>query len=284
MCARMVWVFDEAKGLWVRKVVFTPEAEWELTGIEEYRLPATYYNVTPTYNAAVLRPGPPVAQDDGHGARRGTHGQDTGRETGAEGARRGVGDERAKGAADAEGGADVLRFERARWGVEGGPGMGHNAKVENLRRSGLWRPLVGKHHCAFVADGFYEWDTSAGRKQPYFIHRRDGQPMLMAGLFAPAPTDGREQPGGGVDDRVRATVVTCPANDLVGTLHDRMPVVLEPKDAQAWIEEKDESLLVPAGDVLAMHPVTADVNKSTNNRPDLIAPVKVAGGVQGKLF
>ncbi len=233
----MVWIFDDAKGLWVRKVVFTPEAEWALTGIEEYHLPSTYYNVTPTYNCAILRP----------------H-------------------------------EEVLRFERARWGVEGGPGMGHNARVENLHKSSLWRPLAGKHHGAIVADGFYEWDTTAGRRQPYYIHRTDGAPMLMAALYQATPTDGREQPGGGIDDRVRATVITCPANDVVGTLHDRMPVIIEPRDMEAWVEEKDESLLVPAGDVLSMHPVSTDVNKSTNNRPDLLDPVDVPGGKQARLF
>lgn len=246
MCARMVWVFDEAKGHWVQTVVFTPESEWELTRAEEYHLPSTYYNVTPTYNCAVLRPGPAPP--------------------------------------GAEGDDEVLRFERARWGIEGGPGMGHNARVENLHRSGMWRPRIGKHHGLIVADGFYEWDTTAGRKQPYFIQRKDGQPMLMAALYQPPPTDGRDQPGGGLDDRVRATVITCPANDLVGTLHDRMPVIIEPEAARDWVEEKDESLLVPAQGVLEMHPVTTDVNKSTNNRPDLIEPIEVAGGTQSRLF
>ncbi len=234
----MVWVYDDAKGLWVRRAVFTPEAEWALTGVEEYHLPSTYYNVTPTYNCAILRP-----RDD------------------------------------------VLRFERARWGIEGGPGMGHNAKVENLHKSPLWRPLVGKQHGAIVADGFYEWDTSAGRRQPYYIHRADGEPMLLAALYQNAPADGRAQPGGGVDDRVRATVVTCPANEAVGALHNRMPVILEARDVHAWLEDRDAGMLQPApSGVLAMHPVSTDVNKSTNNRPDLLDAVDVPGGKQARLF
>jgi putative SOS response-associated peptidase YedK len=141
MCARMVWVSDATKSLWVQRLVFTPEAEWALTGIEEYRMPSTYYKVTPSYHCAVLRPSPSNSGD-----------------------------------------GPVLRFERAKGGVEGGPGMGNNARAENLHKSGLWRPLVGKNHGLIVADGFYEWDTTAGRKQPYFIHRSDGQPMLMAAL------------------------------------------------------------------------------------------------------
>lgn len=87
-----------------------------------------------------------------------------------------------------------------------------------------------------------------------------------------------------MEDRVRATVVTCPANVLVETLHDRMPAIIEPGDVESWVEQKDGSVLVPAGDVLTMHAVSTDVHKSTNNRSGLLAAVEVSGGKQARLY
>jgi putative SOS response-associated peptidase YedK len=67
-----------------------------------------------------------------------------------------------------------------------------NARAEGLATKPAYKRAFEKHRCLIPADGFYEWQviapptTPKGRpkKQPVFVHRRDGEPMAFAGLWA----------------------------------------------------------------------------------------------------
>ena len=82
------------------------------------------------------------------------------------------------------------------------------------------------------ADGFYEWQKIEGakKKQPWFIRRRDGEPLAFAGLWEiwHDPEIGDDAP------RVRTfTIITTDANELLQPIHDRMPVVLPSRSGTA---------------------------------------------------
>ncbi|MGQ0535987.1 MAG: SOS response-associated peptidase [Methanobacteriota archaeon] len=172
------------------------------------------------------------------------------------------------------GGREGAKVAVARWGfpIPDRPNGVFNTKIETARESPLWAGLIGRTHCVFPVKGFYEWRRSGRIQTPYFIHRKDGKPMLLAGLYGKRRLDG--------DEALSASVVTCPPNALVATLHDRMPVVLEEAEAGRWLHPETlgpggvEGLADPAGDVLAMHEVTTDVNSTENDEPRLIEPIR----------
>jgi putative SOS response-associated peptidase YedK len=135
-----------------------------------------------------------------------------------------------------------------------------------------------KHRCLVPADGFYEWQRRGGRKQPMFIHRRDGEPMAFAGLWA-AWRDASEPDG----EWLRScAIVTTNANDALAPLHDRMPVVLEEHDWDRWLDPTVDDvdvlgrLLVPArNDLLDTYPVGTAVNSADNDGPGLVERVEL---------
>lgn len=169
-----------------------------------------------------------------------------------------------------------------RWGLVPGwarePAVGYrmiNARAESVADKPAYRAAFKRRRCLIPADGFYEWRAEAGGKQPYYIHRRDGQPLAFAGLW--------EHWDKGEAPLETCTIITTTANaDLTG-LHDRMPVILEPSDWEAWLHDGQnplllESLLRPLPDgELTLRRVSREVNKPVHDGPQLIAP-------QGDLF
>ena len=45
-----------------------------------------------------------------------------------------------------------------------------------------FKNAIKRRRCLIPADGYYEWQGPDRRKRPYFIHRRDGAPIGLAGL------------------------------------------------------------------------------------------------------
>ena len=87
----------------------------------------------------------------------------------------------------------------------------------------MFRSAFARRRSIVPADAFYEWKSVEGGKQPYAIARQDGQPMAFGGLW-----EGSKWPDGTV---LRTfTIITTNANSMMGDLHDRMPVILEPAD------------------------------------------------------
>jgi putative SOS response-associated peptidase YedK len=152
-------------------------------------------------------------------------------------ARRPAGDEEpADGGA---GGGETLRELRVvRWGLV--PSWAKdisigsrliNARSETVAVKPAFRRAFARHRCLLPADGYYEWekagDPAKPQKQPYFIHRKDGGVLAFAGLYElwrdkSVPDD---------DPRAwlwSATIITTRAEDEIGRIHDRMPMVIEP--------------------------------------------------------
>jgi putative SOS response-associated peptidase YedK len=151
-----------------------------------------------------------------------------------------------------------------------------NARAETVAEKPAFKSLLKSKRLIVPMDGFYEWKAVPGRKtkQPYFIHRRDGEPLAVAGLW----TTWRDKTAGPDAPWLHScTVITTSANATMAPVHDRMPVLLP---ATAWAEWLDpdnhdveslQRLLVPApDDLLEMHPVSTDVNVVRNKGPELI--------------
>jgi putative SOS response-associated peptidase YedK len=157
-----------------------------------------------------------------------------------------------------------------------------NARAESLADKPAYERAFRRHRCLVPADGFYEWQRRGSRKQPMFIHRRDGEPLALAGLWAAW----RDPNGGDPDgDWLRScAIVTTDANETVAPLHDRMPVVLEARDWDRWLDPDPDArdlealarLLQPASnDLLVAYPVSTAVNSADNDGPQLVERVEL---------
>ncbi len=156
-----------------------------------------------------------------------------------------------------------------------------NARAEKVATSNAYKRAFAKRRCIIPADGFYEWQVVAGKKQkqPWFIRRRDGEPLAFAGLWEvwhdPNDPDQENAP------RLRTCVIiTTDANDALRPIHDRMPVVLPESAWDEWLDRDNQDtdrlqrLLVPAPpQEFETWQVPLLVNKPANNGPELVEPV-----------
>ncbi|GAA3843449.1 SOS response-associated peptidase [Sphaerisporangium flaviroseum] len=154
-----------------------------------------------------------------------------------------------------------------------------NARVETLAEKPSFRRALAQRRCLLPADGYYEWYRADKKsKQPYFIHPSDGGLMAMAGLyeFWKDPTRADDDP---LKWLVTCTVITTTAEDSLGHIHDRMPVVVARDRWADWLDPghtepgKVLDLLNtgrPSG--LAAYPVSSEVNSVRNNGPHLLEP------------
>jgi putative SOS response-associated peptidase YedK len=159
-----------------------------------------------------------------------------------------------------------------------------NARAETVATKPAFRRAFARHRCLLPADGFYEWEKSGDpkhpRKQPHYIRREDGGVLAFAGLYE--LWRGKDQPE---DDRDAwlwtATIITTRAEDEVGRIHDRMPMVIDPARWADWLDpaatsaEALHELMAPAASAhLTTYPVSTEVNSVRHNGPELIAPME----------
>jgi putative SOS response-associated peptidase YedK len=167
--------------------------------------------------------------------------------------------------------------QRARWGLinrwardNKRAAQAINAKAETLETRSSFREAFARYRCVIPADGFYEWAGPKERRQPFWIHPANGGLMLFAGLYESwYPESSRPQ--------LTFTIVTCPANALVGSIHDRRPVVLDEGGVEDWMNPHEANpvslkrLLVPAPEgALEMRPASPLANSVRNDGPELL--------------
>ena len=107
-------------------------------------------------------------------------------------------------------------------------GPASNARPDTvLKGSPFWKPLLTRR-ILVPAEGWYEWAGDKGDKQPWFIHAKDGAPILMAGIAA-------WNPDAEMDAAHGFAIVTDDSAGGMVDIHDRRPVTLTPDDALAWV-------------------------------------------------
>jgi putative SOS response-associated peptidase YedK len=124
-----------------------------------------------------------------------------------------------------------------------------NARAEEVATKPLYREAFKKRRCLVPADAFYEWQqTGSKTKQPFAFGLASGGPYAFAGLWerwkpkdasmgADAPKEGDAPKAG--DALETFTILTTDPNELTERVHDRMPVILEPRDYERWMEPGD---------------------------------------------
>jgi putative SOS response-associated peptidase YedK len=145
-----------------------------------------------------------------------------------------------------------------------------NARAETVRTSPAFRESFRLRRCVIPADGFYEWHPGPP-KAPYHFRPADGRPLGLAGLW-----DLWEGPDG--SKLATCCVLTVPANEAVGPVHGRMPLVLDPADYAHWLDPGTPATGVAAllrpcpADRLEALPVGPAVNRVANDGPECVTP------------
>jgi putative SOS response-associated peptidase YedK len=150
-----------------------------------------------------------------------------------------------------------------------------NARSETVLEKPAFKKAIRRRRGLIPADGYYEWKAVDGRKQPFFIHRADGEPLGFAALF-----ETWVGPNGEEVDTV--AIVTAAASEDLAGLHDRVPVTISPRDVERWLDCRGDevdavlSLMVaPRIGEFAWHPVSTRVNRVANDDEQLLLPISV---------
>jgi putative SOS response-associated peptidase YedK len=152
-----------------------------------------------------------------------------------------------------------------------------NARGETVVEKPSFRAAMRRRRCLVPADGFYEWKRTGSSKQPYYIRLRSEEAFAFAGLWEiwTAP-DGSELQS--------CTVITTEPNELMASLHDRMPVILAPEDYDEWLGKGKDAdakeveqlrhLIRPFdAKLMEAYPVSPRVNNPKYEGATLIAPL-----------
>ncbi len=113
-----------------------------------------------------------------------------------------------------------------------------NARAETLAEKPSFKNLLRSRRCLIVADGFYEWKTEEKGKTPMYITLNDNKPFAFAGLW-----DEWKNPDG--EPIQSCTIITTEPNELMVSIHNRMPAILRPAACADWLNPqlKDADVL-----------------------------------------
>jgi putative SOS response-associated peptidase YedK len=165
-----------------------------------------------------------------------------------------------------------------RWGLiphwAKDPSIGNklaNARGESLLERPAFRDAFRRWRCLVPASGFYEWQSVAGRKHPWYFAPRDAALFALAGITS-------------LWNGVRSvSLITTAPNALMQPIHDRMPVLVAPGDYGAWLEPADQdvqalmALVRPyPADAMSARPVSPRVSRPENDDPGLIEEAQPA--------
>ena len=175
------------------------------------------------------------------------------------------------------------RIEFFRWGLipawAKDPKIGNrmiNARAETLAEKPSFRNPFRRRRCLVLADGYYEWRQEPGEsaKTPYYIRMASKQPFAFAGMWE------AWRPQGEVEPVLSCSIITCPANETLESIHHRMPVILDQSAYDLWLDPVEcapdtlNHLLTPyAGEEMETFAVSRLVNRPKNDVPECILPV-----------
>jgi len=170
-----------------------------------------------------------------------------------------------------------------RWGLipwwakdSSGSAMMINARSETAATKPAFRDPFTSRRCLVPADGFYEWQRTGKVKQPYCFEINGGELFAFAGLW-----DRWKDPSG---QWVKScSILTTTPNAVTSSIHDRMPVILDPDSYDLWLdpgmrEASAASDLLRPFDARWMwcFPVSPRINRVVNDDEECSSPVEVA--------
>jgi putative SOS response-associated peptidase YedK len=175
------------------------------------------------------------------------------------------------------------KLEYLKWGLVPGwakdIGIGNkliNARSETIMEKPSYRNAFQRRRCLILADGFYEWKRFSQKglpSQPYYFHIKDNQPFAFAGIW-----EIWQAPDGG--ELWSTAIITCAANSLVESVHERMPVILDFSTMWQWLDnlavpQLTELMQPYSAEKMMVYPVSRDVNAAGTDHPGLVEPIVI---------
>ena len=158
------------------------------------------------------------------------------------------------------------KFDMQRWGLElaiaGGRRVVSNARSETLFEKRSFRSLP---RCAFVADGWYEWQRTNELRQPWY-HHMEGRLLYFAGVY---------EPDNG------CAIVTESADQRICHIHSRQPMLLDTEDLELWMHEGARPARQLAS-LIDCYPVSRKVGNARIEGPELIQPISSLEMLEGQ--
>lgn len=182
----------------------------------------------------------------------------------------------------ADGGrGSARRIDLLRWGLvphwADSPSIGSrmiNARSETAHEKPSFRVPLRRHRCLVATDGFYEWQQLESGKQPWCIRARDNGVFAFGGLYSSWTGEDGEL--------VTFTILTTTPNEVLAPIHDRMPVIIDPSNYEAWLDPGNEDLqaLQPMfqpfpAEALHAVPISRHVNRPANDDPACLEPMSL---------
>jgi len=186
--------------------------------------------------------------------------------------------------------SDSMILDSASWGViapwqkslsDARASQSHaiNARSESIHEKPTFRHAFRMSRCLIPATGYYEWATALGiypPKQPFFISRKDGKQLAIAGIWS----SWQSEKGEVIDS---AAIITREAVGELATIHHRSPVFMPEERWQQWLDPQNRDIhrllklmQIPNPDAgVSAKPVSARVNFVANNGPELIEPIEL---------
>lgn len=182
-----------------------------------------------------------------------------------------------------QGAKDNRKCVLARWGLipswANFPGIGNkmiNARAETVAEKPAFREALARSRCLVPADGYYEWQREGRmgqRKQPFYIHLRDGRPFAFAGLW-------ERWVGPDGTPIESCAILTTEPNESLKDIHERMPVILPEAEYDQWLDPaiRQAQLLQPLlrpypSEDMTAYPVSPRVNDPAHDDAACIAPL-----------
>jgi putative SOS response-associated peptidase YedK len=152
-----------------------------------------------------------------------------------------------------------------------------NARAETVGEKPSFKNAYQKRRCIIPLSGFYEWKRDQQVKRPYCIFMKDHTIMSLAGIWERWKSPQEDQ------EVFSFSIITTQANSLMEKIHDRMPVILDQKDEEAWLDPKNESiselnrLLDPCpSEKIDAYEISSLVNSPKNDVPQVLKPTAAA--------
>jgi putative SOS response-associated peptidase YedK len=149
-----------------------------------------------------------------------------------------------------------------------------NATAERLLESATCKRPLNRRRCLIPVEGFNEWQGVKPPKTPFYIYLKSEEPFGLAGLW-----DTWKQHNGNLLESF--TIITTEPNELMRSIHRRMPVILQRDDEEQWLDcsavtfDKVQPLLRPfPSELMAAHEISKRINNPKYDAPDCIAPVE----------
>ena len=161
-----------------------------------------------------------------------------------------------------------------------------NARSESVYEKSSFKEAYKQRRCLIPVNGYFEWkkDTQTKKSKPYFIVSSKAEYFAFAGIYE-----------SWYDNTLKKSILTCALlttepNEMISTIHDRMPVILEAHEWKIWLDNKStytelNKLYVPlASDKMRFYPVSDKVNSVKNDSAECIKEEKHSVPRQATLF